>query len=443
MAKIVIHKNPSLLRHKLVKLEPRELDSRDPLVAFGVHKLEFRDDIPILKEQHIESYYNRPKSPKPIAKLIIKTPTRTPTKSPQKQRHDKSSSERLDIDCLNKRKASDHHAQDDNPVIIEKHDHYAICPSPVLSVLSTASQEDQQLSCESNVDKLVLNGPEDDEFKRFDDENDEAESTISKNLKKIRVEPVKPPVTFQQPFTTHTAEPRARSSPLPKQSKPAPEVELQKARTPEDLEKSVDQKEWHLVYTELDWNRNSYKTNEVARSVLKKAVFSCLDLDETYKLINFMKLVFEFEYPEDANFWEMLIGKLKRKVSPHVLDHRFKCDTDPKLVINNYTLVIQEILKHFNSSNKMSNVKIPFHLAAYLTMWGSDRETTQLRPSNIPTTALIQPMPPVVQVTKDTSPGNQELDTNFDVSLIKLANGNSHFKIKSSRRDSKFSPKFL
>lgn len=312
---------------------------------------------------------------------------------------------------------------------------------------------------DDNGDRLVVTGPEEDEFRQYDDD-DEGETVISRNLKKIRSDlpplplpppppPPKAPQQLQRPQTKAL-------QPLPPKEPPRQEMPKEQEITVVDINKYLEEKNLRLLHAELNRHKEKFKKDPSARSTLKKAVFSCLERDETFWLVDLIKLVFEYDYQSDTEFWDELIGKLKRKDNPHAKCHSFKCQTDPLVVLRNYQLTTQDIVNYFDATN--IRLALPWHTCRYLVEY-SQRSTkpnasltAEEQPQPIP--ALVAPEIPKATISlpapefpkQITGPVAQEnldpAELNRNVSSF-YANGEQKFAVKIPKRQAIFNSKLL
>ena len=194
--------------------------------------------------------------------------------------------------------------------------------------------------------------------------------------------------------------------------------------------------------------------DEEARSTLKKAVFTCLEIDDSFMLPKFTGLVFEFNFNSDTKFWDELIGKLKRKGNPHAKCLKYKCETNPALVLSNYQRTTLDIVQHFDATNPI--LTLPWHTLRYLVelsqrpklnsgMTASVPMLGQVVVNNDMNYAVINQQPKLNSITNE-SKAQENLDPaeqQRNVLYFKDTDGEHKFKIKIPKREAKFNPKLL
>lgn len=96
---------------------------------------------------------------------------------------------------------------------------------------------------------------------------------------------------------------------------------------------------------------NSKQIINMEKSTIKKAFIKHFELDEIDLIIDLLEQVFKLDYKEDAEFWEEIIGRLKRKINPYSDHHTYKCKMEAHLVLQKYKLATQHIAQFFEDTN--------------------------------------------------------------------------------------------
>lgn len=221
-------------------------------------------------------------------------------------------------------------------------------PPEVVERLDTPART---TSIDSSVDQLVFNEPEDDEFAKYkyDDEDKEEETLLSKNLKKIRyTQAPKPPVAPKptnpitqlrqyinpvKPANPPVNPPANPPAPPPQQTNPDKSV---KENLPNWIETNEQLKNnnFNIVFKDLSFHKSKISQNDQAKNLLKELVLKSIQEDETFLLADSLNLIFDLAlHYDDVKFWSELVGRLHRKLTGF---NKYKSKTDPKTIYDNF-----------------------------------------------------------------------------------------------------------
>jgi len=238
------------------------------------------------------------------------------------------------------------------------------------SVSSTSEGSAPKAVWKCETDELVINEIIDDEYAQYDDDDNE-ETELSKNLKKIRTAP--PPTqpakqSLPAKLTTSVERrctTRARS--LSRSPSPPP-VPKEPVKPPEpnwpETAKLVQTNQFSNAYKDLCFFKAHIKSDSMAKTLPKEIVLKCLQEDETNLLVDMLNLLYELDYNDDIDFWSELVQRLKRKLSTHSSVRKYKVKTNPDWVYANYKRAIKSLSDYSRSMNL--TLKLPFHAMLFL-----------------------------------------------------------------------------
>lgn len=202
----------------------------------------------------------------------------------------------------------------------------------------------------SGIDQLVLKELDDDEFDKYREDDLDEESEISRNLKKIRSDPVSKPVPNPKPAS------------IPKPAKNHREVPKQKSNEPpkpdwEATKKHVQANQFNIVLKDFQLFEDSIKSDILARQTLKEAIIKCILEDETFSLIELLQIAFRLDYEGESEFWSELIQRLKRKLKTHTDVPKYKGEQNSAWVYQNYEIIKRKIFDYVKTNNVMLTLR--------------------------------------------------------------------------------------
>ena len=374
-----VHKKWSTLRADIQeKYEPQRIDKRigmDKTIVFRIEELEYDPQIPKLDSKDLKQWLknkNRPRKQQRLESSKVATSSSIPEKAPDLPARTLSSPASLPVEhaCESVR----------SPALSE--DFHSAEEHETIDIQSNSSESDAV--CQGNIDRLQIKEQIGDEYQYDDDDEEVEETTLSRNLKKIRTEPdpnlnrtstnaTNSTSTVPQastssrssnPFTTATSS----ATPLAQQRRPE-ENQQTKAPPPQppkppqivnwpEIKRNLSKNLFHAVYRDLLHFKKDVSSDE-GRQVLKEAIIKSIQEDETYFLCDFLKIVLELKYADDVNFWTELVLRFKRKLSTHAKVKTFKVKTDPELVYANYERAMLQVANHVAELNIA--LTLPYH----------------------------------------------------------------------------------
>lgn len=306
----------------------------------------------------------------------------------------------------------------------------------------TDSDEDSAVHSvmKSNIDELVVRGPFEDEFEQYKDD-DMNESEMSKNLKKIRYSPKKPP-PIPKPA------PNPRPAPLSRQMPPkVPEKPVEPPKPPEppkpdwnQTKKQLHSNQLHDVLKDLMAFEKDIKADNDAVLIVKESVMKCLQEDETVMLIHFLDLIYKLDHTDDFEFWSALVQRLKRKLWTGT---KYKVNTtNHDWIYQNYQNAIKSVCQYAASANPV--LKLHYQDILFLVNHDPARQCKQEPLQSLGTVNVqIPDIKPKIkaEVQENSQPGEPR-----KVKLVKNEKGQDSFKISLRNRGQKqnlvFKPRF-
>lgn len=332
-----IYKHWEILKSRLERYEPLQVRKRigiDKTVIFRIDEPKYDPNIPVLFIDDLEKWFARyrgneqkPDSSSSSSSARSKTPS--PTRSP--------------------------------PQVITD----ASCQAQSPDLSETSSEDESSVEeavCEGKIDRLVISEPIEDEYRKYLDDDIE-ETVISKNLKKIRTEPVpkqtnqneerpqrqapaqpiRPSVSNLSQHSPRKPSPRNQlKAPLPSPPPPPPPPEPVGPNWPE-IARRLQQNAFHDVYRDLCHFKKEINSSDEAKSIMKEAVLRCIHEDETNFLADYLRLLYELNYNNDVDFWFEVVMRLKRKLNSHSRVKSYKVKTNPEWVYTNYKRAMQSV----------------------------------------------------------------------------------------------------
>lgn len=264
------------------------------------------------------------------------------------------------------------------------------------------------------IDELVIKEEIDDDFCKFIDDDSDEETVMSKNLKKIRSEPIpSKPSTYKSPQKSTI---KRELDPLPKLSpeKQAPPkvVEPQLPNWPETVKK-FEENDLNIVYKDLYHFRAHIKSDARAKALPKEMVIKCLQDDRAFLLLDMLALTFELNYNDDKQFWSEIVGRLKRKLNTNcgMVKYKSNANTNPDQIRDAYKRAVSEIDNYTRDQN--ITLTLPYLDFIFLT---SSNIQQPVPDSNAPTGAsqpngVLEPRQPVLKNETPSEPQIQEAPT--------------------------------
>lgn len=424
----IINRDWSRLKQLLAESDPKIIEDKkigiDKTLVISIQDLRYDSSIPILREIDLERWMDCRKNGKPFSRESDEDPKdyinnyKDPNIGQEKGGHQSNENHQLHEVVLNEENAQerpqdlqlvDNHKSDDirsynhqkpdnnhvshndeyndpdNHLSSDNQQEADKNPEPDDHFEPENQQEEDRHSQDSIrfTDELVINEPEDDEFAKFkDDDDDQEETLMSRNLKKIRSNVTIPPsnanlpkkknIVTKSPIKPNIQQTNINKTSTPKKSpikKAVPPPEPKEPAKPNWLEtdKYIQQNQLEIAFRDLDHFKDHINSDELAKPLLLELVKKCLQEDETRVLDESLNLIYNLDmYTHEVEFWSELVLRLKRKliVYDNVKNFNFKTKANATQVHDNYKRVLINFSEHAKKINQ--TFKLPLQAMLFL-----------------------------------------------------------------------------
>lgn len=231
------------------------------------------------------------------------------------------------------------------------------------------------------LDELVIREQFHDEFAYLADDDDDEETQMSKNLKKIRTQPSQNINNSRGPNYPKPASNLANGLPKLITPKAGPSAQLRTASEIQpqvplahqqqtanqqqataqtngvvvehkwtDTEARLNQGDLDNTYKDLLQQKEKIRSSDLAVQLLKQLALKCILLDETKWFHDTLRIIFGLNdlYQCDSHFWKELIQRLKTKLSSVA---KYKSKANHEYVRGIYEEAQQMLSLHFYETN--------------------------------------------------------------------------------------------
>lgn len=378
----IIHSNRKLLREKLRNIDSNQVIKRigrETTVVFLIDKQTRDPSVPILSDKFLKSFIKR------------KRRSQESSKRPQQQQPESSSAktqqqqQQQPPQPLPQQQQQQQHQQQQQPkqqpkpqpepeTVLDPERRVELEP-PRRKVRQSSPTPPPFIQrgvsfAKGTIDELIIREAISDEFAYLDNEDEEEEeSVISKNLKKIR--------TLPQPGTSNGVKPQ---QPAPRAGPSAPQnsisnLQQQPQQQPQQAPVQAAEHDWTETETRLNQGdldntykdffqqKNKIRSSDLAKKLLKQLVLKCLIQDETKWFLDALKINLELGdiNQSDDEFWQELVLRLQTKLSAVAI---YKSKANPEYVRSIYKQGLANISQHFYETGQQ--LKLPFRAMVFL-----------------------------------------------------------------------------
>lgn len=330
---------------------------------------------------------------------------------------------------------------------------------------SSRTDTDHQASCNNQPpstnfqDTLVIHEDYEDEFAKYIDDDDDVETEISKNKKKIQTK-APPKVVPPPPPPPPPQQTKQRPKPAPPKKSTLPSKPIQPDPIVPDEPMEVDQQQPEPKISQPDWQDTQKQlqdgklmtvlkdlvhfkdkiTSDEVKSIPKTLILKCILEDDMVVLPDSLDLIIELDcFWEDCEFWSEMIMRFKRKLSQHCKIYRNQ--RDPIETRRQYELLMKKLSAYVDKRN--ITCKIPVDAMKLLLSFAEEKVINKTNGQDIKANVkkeqvTVPIMNPILRKTlseckKENIEVKPGFDGNREIKPNLLPNGRISFKIRKPR----------